>query len=711
MGNVFSLQRSRALGVVLSLAIVCFLGYGCGGSSSGGGAVGTAISGSLTTPGSGSLPAGVGVGPNADPTADAGVPGATIEAKDGDGNVVASTTTAADGSYTIRVPDGTYQIGVSLGTIDFFVPSTKSVIVQGSNVQGLTTDGSNDVLDFGVPEPTGTDMSGQVQGTGGSAVTVEIIDADGIVRYTTVTDASGNYTITDILPEGNYTVRVATDTLPTGTAAPTPQNISVADGTADLNVNYDLPTATQMNGLISTTGGVAPLASLSPSGDLQPAFLPTAELTVTDEAEVIVIEVGFGEIGRFPILTDGSFALDVRDGSYILEFRGLGNDVVAPAPIRITVKGGDIYTDGSDTPLDASVDTLGSTAHDVSATLTGTVTLDGTGVETIVLAQDPVTGGVVASAKTDSTGAFELPLADGSYDIILEPDFLPTGVLPPAAIRVAVESGDDPANPFKEDNGTADDGVVDFPLSRANVALSGTITDSAPAGISSIKVLAFKGDDIVARAESDSDGVFTLDLPLGTVDIRLAASSVPTSFIVPDELRLDIASDGTDITITGDSGVITALSYVLEDAGLPNLTGTVVFDFDNDMSIDTDNTDGAHEFVGCRVVVADSNGEEILFEQPSNPFDGSFTFTLPNGTYVIGLDPQGLPPGTAAPPRQKFTVGTDGITMADGTLTPTVSLPATMGFELVARAATLTGAVTINSRGTSVALNLVDLAT
>lgn len=704
MGNVLKQRRSTALLIVLSLAILSFLGYGCSGSSSGGGAVGTAISGSLSLPGSGALPVGAGV--------DAGIAGATIEVLDGDGNVVTTTTTDANGNYTVRLEDGSYQIGVRLGTVDYFVPARKSVIVQGTDVQGLAMDGGDEVLDFDVPAPTGTDMTGQVQNNGGSAVTVQIIDEDtGLVLFTTTTDASGNYTITDILPVGNYTVRVDTDTLPTGTAAPTPQNISIADGTADFTVDYDLPTATEMNGLISTTGGVAPLASLSPAGDLQPAFLPTAGLTVADTAEVVVIEVGFGEVGRFPIAEDGSFSLNVRDGSYILEYLGLGADVVAPAPIRITIKDGDIYTDGSTTPLNASLDTLSSTAHDVSATLTGTVTLDGTAVSTLVLAMDPITGGVLASVKTTSTGAYELPLADGSYDIILDPRSLPTGVLPPAGQRVAVETGDDPANPFKEESGTADDGVVDFPLSRANIALSGTVTDATTATISGIKIRAFKGDDIVARATTAADGTFTLDLPLGTIDIGVRPSSVPSSFETPDRVRVEITSDGTTNTVTDESGEITQLAFVLEDAGVPNVTGVVTFDFNGDSVIDTDPSDNTHEFVGCRVLVYGPNEKKILFEQPSNPASGSFTFTLPIGTYVIGLDPKSLPPGTAPSPRKRISVNATGVTLADGSTVANASLPATQNFRLVARATTLTGVVTINSRGTSVGLQLVDLAT
>ena len=109
-----------------------------------------------------------------------------------------------------------------------------------------------------------------------------------------------------------------------------------------------------------------PIAGLGPVGGVTvsngtPPPTPAVErvdLVVPAGAEVIVIESGIGEVDRVSIASDGSYSLDLRDGSYRLEFTGFGTDVVAPTPIRITVKSGLIYIDGQDTPIDPTSTTL-----------------------------------------------------------------------------------------------------------------------------------------------------------------------------------------------------------------------------------------------------------------------------------------------------------------------------------------------------------------
>ena len=116
-------------------------------------------------------------------------------------------------------------------------------------------------------------------------------------------------------------------------------------------------------------------------------------LDVPEGAEVVVIEIGVGEVARVEISADGSYSLDLRDGSYRLEFTGFGADVVAPPPIRITVKDGLIYVEGQDNAIDPTSDSLNVLAQDVQVNLTGTVTRSGQAVRTRVFAEDVATGG------------------------------------------------------------------------------------------------------------------------------------------------------------------------------------------------------------------------------------------------------------------------------------------------------------------------------
>ena len=389
------------------------------------------------------------------------------------------------------------------------------------------------------------------------------------------------------------------------------------------------------------------------------------------------------------------------DVAGICTILGFGADVVAPTPIRITVKGGEIFLDSQDTPIDPGLgDTLGVTAFDVSATLTGAVTRQGDGVQTRVVAINPASGGVVARADTDSDGNYSLPLADGSYDIAVQVESLPPGVVPPTPVRVAVEVAADPSTPIKEEQGTADDGVVSFALASASVTLTGIVQDDSGNFLKDVRVRARKGTKTVGRAVTNSAGAYSLQLPTGTVDVSVNPDSIPAGFLTPDPSRVEVSVNNGTAAITTSAGDITSLNLVVT-ARSPNVTGTITFDFNGDSSI------AGTEVVGCSVIVGIPDSDEIVSEVPSSPADGGYSLTLPNGTYIIGVNPETLPPGSAPPPIQRVSVTNSGVTLADGTS----SASATIDFELVRRAATLTGVVQLSGRGVAVGLKLIDLAT
>ena len=163
-----------------------------------------------------------------------GINDVTVELLDGDGNVVASTTTSGDGnysfdhlfpgSYSVRVVASTLPGGAS-PTYDFDGTGTPHVAAvtlgagedrtdvdfgykgAGSIGNRLWYDADADgVQDFGEPGLAGT--------------TVELLDGGGAVIATTTTDSNGVYTFTG-LAAGSYTVRVVASTLPAGGLAPT----------------------------------------------------------------------------------------------------------------------------------------------------------------------------------------------------------------------------------------------------------------------------------------------------------------------------------------------------------------------------------------------------------------------------------------------------------------------------------------------------------
>lgn len=675
---------------------------GGGGSSGGGGGVsGTPLSGMVTVPTT--------VGPIAAPgqpaalvTPNAAVPSAVVEFLDEDGELVKTATTDSSGAYTVRLDDGTYQVGIQVGSTTYFSPLRSVVIVRNGTIDGADNSGSAPTLDFEMPRAaetvTGTVLNGA---TPVADVRVQFVDQEsGLVRFQTTTNALGAYAVTT-LPEGSFTVRLDASSVPSGLAAPSPQTVAVTTaGAVPATVSFALAAATVTTGTVNSASGAAFFASAGPGGLLQPAFIPEAPLDVPAGAIIVAEEIGYGVVGEFAVGTDGSYSLNLRDGAYLLTFRGLGTDVVLPPPIRISVKGGLIYTEESDTALDPTVGSLDATAYDVTATLTGSVSLAGVAVVTKVVAVDPATGAEVASTKTNSSGVYSLSLADGSYDISVRTKLLPPGVVPPTPVRIAVEFGSDPATPIKESAGTANDGTVNFALQESSFTLTGTVSDDSSNALADVRIVARKGNKVVGRARTAANGGYTLQLPIGTVDIAIRPESLPKGLLPPKSKRIEIATSGGTTTATDESGAVTQVNFV-SVVRAANVTGVVRFDFNGDTVV------AAGEVVGCTVTVRKPDGDEILFSTPTDPATGTFSLVLPNGTYRIGIDPKSTPPGSAPPASQRVSVTDAAVTLADGTSAASVSLT----YTLTPRAATLTGMVELDMVGVGVGIVLVDAAT
>jgi len=691
--------------VSLVAAVAALLSLtGCSGGSSshgGGGTVpdtGTQIDGQVGVPGEGQVLAsktGVLMA-----TAQRQVVAATVEVLDDDGNVVKSTTTDESGNYSMKVPDGNYTIGVRVGTTDYFVPLKSPVIIDGDEVHGADAVGGVETLDFEIPPPS-TTVTGTVTngGNGVADIGVQFVDAESEeVRYGVTTDSNGAFSVA-VLPNGNFTVRVDASTVGTGLAGSSPQNLAVtAAGASPETLAFTLEAATSIRGTIDATEGASlAIGELKLDEVAPPRALPALRaIQVPEGAAVVVSELGKGEIERVAIDTDGTYTLKLRDGSYRLEFLGFSADVIAPAPIRITVKDSLVYVEGQDVPIDPAVTALSVVAFTATATLTGTVTLDGAAITAVVSARDVSTLGVVAKAETNSSGAFSMPLAAGSYDIFVRKSFLPPGVVPPQPIRVSIESTGAGSANVLEDSGTANDGVIAFALKSASVSLTGTVGDGTNT-FKDVRVVAKKGDEQVGRAVTNNAGAYTLQLPLGTVDIVVVPESIPLGVLPPDPVTLEITSSGGTVTITGAGGTITTLDFVLTTR-TPNVTGTITFDFDGDETVE------AGEVVGCRIVVGDPDDEKELFDTGSDPATGAYSLILKNGTFLIGVDPESLPPGASPTPPQRVSVTADGVTTEDGTTAASV----TIDFELIRRTATLEGVVTTDGRAASVGLALFD---
>ena len=154
-----------------------------------------------------------------------GYSGVTVQLLDASGNVVATTTTDANGTYSFsKLPDGTYSVKVVKDGELADTEQTEDPDATKDNASEPVTLGEDnptkDHIDFGyVPDYSIHGLvyrdgdRNETHGAGEKGYanqTVELRDKDGKVVATTTTDANGAYSFSK-LPAGDYTVKVVKD--------------------------------------------------------------------------------------------------------------------------------------------------------------------------------------------------------------------------------------------------------------------------------------------------------------------------------------------------------------------------------------------------------------------------------------------------------------------------------------------------------------------
>ena len=154
-----------------------------------------------------------------------GYSGVTVQLLDASGNVVATTTTDTNGTYSFsKLPDGTYSVKVVKDGELADTEQTEDPDATKDNASEPVTLGEDnptkDHIDFGyVPDYSihglvyrdgDRDETHGVTEKGYANQTVELRDKDGKVVATTTTDENGAYSFAK-LPAGDYTVKVVKD--------------------------------------------------------------------------------------------------------------------------------------------------------------------------------------------------------------------------------------------------------------------------------------------------------------------------------------------------------------------------------------------------------------------------------------------------------------------------------------------------------------------
>ncbi len=203
-----------------------------------------------------------------------GISGVTVSLEDAAGNVIATTTTDANGNYSFPgIVDGTYTVVITdtdnvLGELDPISDPDGGL----DNTSTITISGADDLdQDFGYA-PDGhspgdgligdmvyidTDGDGAAtDGEGVEGVTVNLYAADGTTLLaTTTTDENGNYSFGGLDPTATYVVDVDETTLPGGdvyTNMEDPDAGTLGTSTVDLSAAIDGINLDQDFGYVAT---------------------------------------------------------------------------------------------------------------------------------------------------------------------------------------------------------------------------------------------------------------------------------------------------------------------------------------------------------------------------------------------------------------------------------------------------------------------------
>ena len=260
-----------------------------------------------------------------------GYEGQTVQLLDQDGNIVATTTTAADGSYSFEhLPDGTYSVKVVKDGALTDTEQTEDPDGTKDNAsEPITLDPTQSVkegVNFGyVPDYS---LSGTIYRDGNrsashdsnenpyAGVTVNLLDSAGNVVATTTTDANGAYSFSK-LPAGDYRVKVDT----TGTLKGLDQTEDpdgVADSTSGtISLNNTNRTQSGVNfGYIennSISGTIFRDEARNGVKDPSDPRFPSVKVTLLDENGNVVETTTTDSNGayKFSHLPDGKYRVKV----------------------------------------------------------------------------------------------------------------------------------------------------------------------------------------------------------------------------------------------------------------------------------------------------------------------------------------------------------------------------------------------------------------
>ena len=615
--------------------------------------------------------------------------GVTVQLRDKDGNVVATTTTDADGTYSFdKLPAGTYSVTV--------VQDGPIASLEQTGDPDATKDNASEPITLNNDNPSKTDvnfgyvnnnsLSGTVyrddsrnekqDGTepGYSGVTVQLLDKDGTVVGTTTTDKDGRYSF-EHLPDGTYSVTVVKD----GELADTEQTEdpdATKDGASEpVTLGEDNPSKDGINfgyvpdysihGLVYRDGDRSESHGTGEKGYAN----QTVQLRDKDGKVVATTTTDQDGAYSFTKLPAGDYTVTVVKDGALTDL----DQTEDPDGTKDSVSG--IISLSNDHRTETDVN-FGYIANN---SINGTIYRDGdrdgkkgdtegrySGVTVQLLDKD---GKVVATTTTDKDGKYSFEhLPDGTYSVKVVKD---------GALTDTDQTGDpdnkldNASEPITLDEKNPTKGDVDFGYVPNNT-IKGTVyrddnrdktINGDEPGLERVSVQLLDEDGTLLQTlDTAADGSYAFQhLPDGKYTVKVVRSSSIKDYDQTEDPDATVDDTSAPYTMGPDHSLQENVNF----GYVPDysIAGRVYRDSDKSGSY----TDGEETFSGVTVDLLDKDGHVVA--TVTTDADGNYSFEkLPAGTYRVkvhtdgdlaGLDQTEDPDGIADSMSGEITVGFD----------------------------------------------------
>ena len=619
--------------------------------------------------------------------------GVTVQLRDADGTVVATTTTDADGAYSFdKLPAGTYTV----------------TVVQDGPIAGLeqtgdpdaTKDNASESITLNNDNPSTTDVNfgyvnnnslsgtvyrddsrnGDQDGTepGYSGVIVQLLDKDGQVITTTTTDANGRYSF-DKLPDGTYSVTVVkdgelADTEQTEDPDATKDNSSEPvtlgeDNPSKDHIDFGYVPDYSIHGLVYRDGD----RSESHGTDEKGYANQTVELRDKDGKVVATTTTDVDGAYSFEKLPAGDYTVTVVKDGALTDL----DQTEDPDSTKDSASGVISLSNDHRTRTDVNFGYIANNS------INGSIYRDGdrdgrkgdtegrySGVTVQLLDEN---GTVIATTTTDKDGTYSFEhLSDGTYSIKVVKD----GVLADADQTGDPDTTlDNASKPITLDENSPTKSDVDFGYVPNNT-ITGTVyrddnrdkmIDGDEPGLERVSVQLLDEDgNVVQTLDTAADGTYAFQhLKDGKYTVKVVRSSAIKDYDQTEDPDAAIDDTSAVYTMSPENSLQENVNF----GYVPDysIAGRVYRDADKSGSY----TDGEETFEGVTVDLIDASGTVVA--TATTTADGTYSFEkLPAGTYRVkvhadgalaGLDQTEDPDGIADSMSGEITIGFDNPTV------------------------------------------------